>query len=584
VPPESEDRAPASGAPSPPVSPAATEPLSAPRRPPGHLRSIGLLARADLDSLWHSWLCRGFLIASGIVTVLALKGMQAEQKAANQMLEAVYAMYLLVWMHGVVFIAGGAFAREQDCLNDAILSRGLTRGEYLGAKLVARAFAVLILIGGVLAPASFWAIRQDQLLRSDTGQVVSRARNTKIEPWDPLKLFAATDGAVVTVAIELGDSVRAGDMLVTLDDRPLFDLLETERRAEENARNDVATAQRRREDALRAVSQTEDALARAEQALVAKDLLSRQEQTDRETELRARQRDLQTAENQARIALDAIATAERAVENAQARVREARKRLARVTVTAPLSGIVTELVVQPGQHVPLGAHLLTLARAEDYLVRVPVYDFDEFKRLKPGLKAHITIGKSEFEGTLDRLGATTQDDRWGRPSNVALVRFRGDGTPGLLGLNADVRIALPPPEKPAGRVAAILDTLTGRGEDDLASRTTSVTVARMGLGLAKVLGCAGLLVALTLLLLVVSRSPLVAILASAGLWHVSNLLFDFAGLPELSYLEMVRTLDKTLGGVTAAADELAALAWLYGIAVLLAVAALGLFVVRDPPK
>ena len=563
---------------------AAAGPLSAPRRPPGHVRSIGLLAGADLDGLWRSWLCRGFLIASAVVTGMALKGMQAEQKSASQMLEAIYAMYLLIWMHGVVFIAGGAFAREQDCLNDAILSRGLTRGEYMGAKLIARTLAVLAMIAGILVPASFWAIRQDQLLRSDTGQVVSRARNTKIEAWDPLKLFAGTDGTVVTVAVELGDSVRAGDPLVTLDDRPLFDLLETERRAEENARNDVATAQRRRDDALRSVSQVEDALARAEQALVAKDLLSRQEQTDRETELRARQRDLQTAENQSRIALDAIATAERAVENAQARVREARKRLAQVTVTAPLSGIVTELLVQPGQHAPLGAHLLTLARAEDYLVRVPVYDFDEFKRLTPGLKAHITIGKTEYTGTLDRLGATTQEDRWGRPSNVALVRFRGDGTPGLLGLNADVRIALPPPEKASGRVAVLIDTLTGRGQDDLASRTTSVTGPRMCLGLAKVLGCACFLVTLTLLLLVVSRSSLIAILAAAGLWHVSNLLFDFAGLPGLSYLEMVRTLDKVLGGVTALSDELITLAWLYGIAAALAAAALGLFIVRDPPK
>ena len=58
-------------------------------------------------------------------TVLELKGMQAQQKAASQMLEAVYATYLLVWMHGVIFIAGAALSRESDCLNDAVLSRGV---------------------------------------------------------------------------------------------------------------------------------------------------------------------------------------------------------------------------------------------------------------------------------------------------------------------------------------------------------------------------------------------------------------------------------------------------------------------------
>jgi hypothetical protein len=227
----------------------ATASLDGARRFPGTLRSVRLLAAADLDALARSWLARGFLLASGMLTVLALKGMQAEQKPASQMLEVLYVTYLLIWMHGVIFVAGGAFAREQDCLNDAILSRGLTRSEYLTGKLVARLLAILLLVGGVLLPASFWAIRQDQLLRAEAGQVVSKARNTKIEAWDPQKVFAGTEGTVVELKVEAGDSVRAGDVLGVLDDRELFDQLEAERRAEETARNEVANAQRRREDA-----------------------------------------------------------------------------------------------------------------------------------------------------------------------------------------------------------------------------------------------------------------------------------------------------------------------------------------------
>lgn len=554
------------------------------RRVPGRGRSVALLARADLEAVTRSWLARGFLLASGLLTVLALKGMQAEQKAASQMLEAVYVSYLLVWMHGVIFIAGGAFAREQDCLNDAILSRGLTRGEYVGGKLLARGLAVALMVGGVLLPASFWAIRQDQLVRSEAGQVLSQARNTQVEAWDPQKIFAGTYGTVLERKIEVGDAVQAGDVLVVLDDRELFDQLETERRAEETARNEVANAQRRYEDAQRGVAQVEDALERAERSLMAKDLLSRFEQADRETEIRARKRDMQTAENQLRIAQDAIAAAERQVQNAQARVREARQRLGRATITAPLSGYVTEVLVQNAQHVPLGGHLLTLARLDEYQVRVPIYDFEEFKRLRPGLTARLTVGKTEFSGTIDRLGATTQPDRWGRAGNYAMVRFQGQGTLGLLGRDADVKIVLPPPEEKPGRMKTFLNALTGAGQDDLESRTASVTTGWMLVGLGKVMGCAFLLVTLTLLLLVISRSTLIAILGAIALWHVSNLFFDFAGLPELSYLEMVRTMDKVLGGVAVARDEWLALAWLYGIAAALGGAALGLFIVRDPPR
>ncbi len=554
------------------------------RRPPNHRRSIWLLARSDLEAIARSWLTRGFLLASGLLSVLTLKGMQAEQKAASQMLEALYVSYLLVWSHGIVFIVGGAFAREQECLNDAILSRGLTRGEYFGGKLLARSLAVLLILGGVLLPASFWAIRQDQLVRSEAGQVLSQASNTKVEAWEPQKVFTSTHGTVLELKVQLGDAVKAGDVLVVLDDRELFDQFESERRAEENARNEVANAQRRYEDAQRAVAQVEDALERAERALMAKDLLSRFEQADRETDIRSRKRDLQTAENQLRIAQDAIAAAERNVENAQARVREARKRLGYATITAPLSGYVTELMVQLAQHVPLGGQILTIARLDDFQVRVPIYDFDQFKRLKPGLAARITIGKTEFQGTVDRLGATTQQDRWGRTSNFGIVRFQGEGTLGLLGLDADVRIVLPPPEVKTNRVATILNTLTGHGQDDLESRTASVTAGWMLVGLAKVLACAFLLVAVTLLLLVVSRSALIATLGAVALWHVSNLFFDFAGLPDLSYLEIVRTMDKTLAGAATWGRELKNLAWLLGIAVVMAGAGLGLFVSRDPNR
>ena len=563
---------------------AAAAPPPGGRRAPGRWASVRLLAVSDLGGIARSWLSRGFLLASALLTVLALKGMQAEQKTAGQMLEAVYVIYLLIWMHGVIFVAGGSFAREQDCLNDAILSRGLTRGEYIGGKLLARCLAMLLMIGGVLLPASFWAIRQDQLVRAEAGQVVSKARNTKIEAWDPQKLFAAVDAMVVERKLEVGDAVKAGDVLVVLDDRQLFDQLETERRAEETARNEVSNAQRRFEDAQRAVAQVEDALARAERSLIAKDLLSRFEQADRETEVRSRKRDLQTAENQLRITQDAIAAAQRTVENTQARVREARKRLAFASVTAPFSGYVTEVLVQSAQHVSLGTHLLTVARLDEYEVRVPIYSFEEFQRLKAGLKAFVKVGKTEFTGVIDRLGATTQTDRWGRTSNYGIVRFKGDGTLGLLGLDADVRITLPPRVEKAGRVQALLNTLTGQGSDDVESRTKTVTTTWMLVGLGKVIGCAFLLVALTLLLLVVSRSALISILGAIGLWHISNLLFDFAGLPDLSYLEMVRTMDKVLAGVASLPEELTALAWLYGIAVALGVVAISLFIVRDPPK
>src|SRR5437016_11144264 len=72
------------------------------RRFPSRFQAIRLFIKLDLASLARSWLCRGFLIVSTVITLLELKGMQAKQQPASQMLEAVYVTYLVVWMHVVI--------------------------------------------------------------------------------------------------------------------------------------------------------------------------------------------------------------------------------------------------------------------------------------------------------------------------------------------------------------------------------------------------------------------------------------------------------------------------------------------------
>jgi hypothetical protein len=83
---------------------------------------------------------------------------------------------------------------------------------------------------------------------------------------------------------------------------------------------------------------------------------------------------------------------------------------------------------------------------------------------------------------------------------------------------------------------------------------------------------------------VLFRNSLVAILGTIGLWHISNLVFDFAGLPELSYLEMVRTMDKVLGGIASPGDEIQVLGWLAALTLGFTAITLSIFISRDPQK
>lgn len=570
---------PSTGTPPPGQSGTTPEPVT------GRWKTIRILMGVDMRSMLGSWLVRGFFLFSAALSILALKGMQAEQKVASQMLEAVFATYVVLWMHAVIFIAGGALAREQHCLSDAILSRGITRGEYLGGKLLARCLMIGLLIIGVLLPSGFWAIRQDQLVRTETGHLSAKAENTRVEAWEPNKIFAKINGSILSMELEVGDAVSIGEVLALIDDRALFDQLERERREEENARQEVENVRRRAENARRTVAQAEEALSRAERELLAKDLLSKLEQANRAANLRISKRDLKNSENDLRVAQDAVAVAERGVETAQAKILDTRKRMSHATVTAPVTGYLTEVLVRPSQYAGMGAHLFTIAPLDEYQLRVPVYNFNEFKRLKVGLQAFITIQGVEYEGAIDRLGAMTEADRWGRQSNYVIVRFKGDDTPGLLGLNADVRMVLPPPEElKLNRAEAVLNALTGRGVDDIGSRTASVTPFWMLISIAKVVSCTWMVTTLTLMLAVLFRNALIAILSAIGLWHVSNLGFDFVGLPQLSYLEILRTLDKVLGGIVSPMDEVITIAWMLGFAAVFAGVALTLFIIKDPPK
>ena len=553
-------------------------------RVPSTLETLIVLVRGDLGSCARSWLVRGFLVISTLVSILAMKGMQSDQAVASRMLETLYATYILIWMHGVLFIAGSALLREQDCLSDAILSRGITRGEYIGAKLFSRCLTTLILLGCVILPTSFWAIRQDQLVRTETGYLSANAQGVAVDAWEPKKVFTAVEGPILEMNLEVGDEVHVGDVLALIDDRILHDSLETERRSEQNARNEIDNSHRRYENAKRAVSQAEEALMRSERVLVAKDLMSKLEQSDREADLRTRKRELKDAENAMHQSRDAILIADRAVEESQTRVLTARKRLSDATITAPVTGYVTEVLVQASQNVSVGTQMFTVAPLDEYQLRVPIYNFNEFKRLDDGLDAYITIQGTEYKGSIDRLGAMTEKDRWGRMSNYAIVRFQGEGTLGLLGLNADVRMVLPPPDKKPGNGEKLMNALTGHGEDDLESRTASVTFPWMLLAVGKVFGCATFLVTFSLFMAVLFRNSLVAILGTIGLWHISNLAFDFAGLPDLSYLEMVRTMDKVLGGIASPGDEIQILGWLAAFTLGFAAMTLSIFISRDPQK
>ncbi|TCM58106.1 RND family efflux transporter MFP subunit [Rhizobium sp. PP-F2F-G48] len=143
------------------------------------------------------------------------------------------------------------------------------------------------------------------------------------------RIFSRYEGRVITVAVDVGDLVRRGQVLVVLEDRDARFALEQAQAAQAAAQLQEAA---RRID----LSQAEAERDRTER-LFASDAVSRQ------------------ALDQARLRRDqaenAAAQARQAVESAGISLRIAQERLEEQTISAPFSGRVTGLSVHVGDTV-----------------------------------------------------------------------------------------------------------------------------------------------------------------------------------------------------------------------------------------
>jgi membrane fusion protein, multidrug efflux system len=163
-------------------------------------------------------------------------------------------------------------------------------------------------------------------------------------PEDEVKVVAEAEGKVVTLAVEEGDRVVRGAVLVQIDP------------------TDASLAVRRAELAVR---NAQTSLARAD-AMAAERLISTQ--------------DLDKARHDRDLAGQELA--------------EARQRLAKTRVIAPFAGRITVRRVQPGQTVKPGDELFTLADFEPLVARVFLPE-REVLGLRPGQEVRLALRSQE---------------------------------------------------------------------------------------------------------------------------------------------------------------------------------------------
>ena len=290
------------------------------------------------------------------------------------------------------------------------MTRNLKRGTVLGAAILAAGVTFAACSSSAADEASMGLTTLTVEVKDITSAV---AATGTVEPIRVIDVKSQASGEVREVAVELGDNVERGALLVRIDPRDV-------RNAYDQAVADLDVAQARYTVGQRKLERTAD--------------------------LRASQ---VVTEEEYETALLEDANAKAALVKAQVNLELAEDRLNDVAVGAPITGMVVEKAVEEGQiitsakEVTGGTILLRMADLNEVQVRTLV-DETDIGVIQPGLEATIKV---EAYPDRDFTGRVLQvEPQAVVEQNVTLfaVLTRIQNREGLLkpGMNADVEIEI----------------------------------------------------------------------------------------------------------------------------------------------
>jgi membrane fusion protein (multidrug efflux system) len=276
-------------------------------------------------------------------------------------------------------------------------------------RIVLSALAVVAVIAIALGLWQWWFARGH--VTSDNAQIEGHI----------IPILTRVGGYVGSVTVEDDQAVRAGQVLVTIDDRDLRARLE---QAEADLANAIAVsgdghdpgqATAQLAAARAAVEQTEAANRRAQgdleryRTLAPRGIVSRQQLDAAETSAAAAAAALQAARDQVRAAGAAVRGAASRTQAARASREQAALMLSYAVIRAPVSGVVSRKSVEVGQLVQAGQPLMAVVPLHDVWVVTNLKE-TEVANVTPGDTVTISVDAypgRRFHGRVESLSPAT---------------------------------------------------------------------------------------------------------------------------------------------------------------------------------
>jgi HlyD family secretion protein len=212
----------------------------------------------------------------------------------------------------------------------------------------------------------------------------------EVQPQRSVDVHANVNGTIERVAVREGETVEEGQFLLQIDPIPAEAASEAQAALVQAAERDVDATQVELEQARRDLGRARE--------LASRDLLSREELQARESTV-------------ARIQAQVRAARAR-VEQARAGLRSTRHELERVTITAPMAGVISRLDVEEGEFAfSTGLSptlLLTIADLTSMQAEIEV-DETDVVHVRDGQPADVIVDAfpdTVFHGTVTEVGTS----------------------------------------------------------------------------------------------------------------------------------------------------------------------------------
>ncbi len=235
-------------------------------------------------------------------------------------------------------------------------------------------------------------VETERVKRRDLRSVVSGSG--LVDPHRKVEVSAATMGKVVELAVDEGDTVRAGQLLLRIDPTPFESLVDQLRAA-------IAAARGDRDAAAATLTEAEADRERIE-TLAAAGLASTTE--------------LDAARRREERAIAGLAAARGRLAQQEALLRSARHELSQVTITATMAGVITSLNIDEGETVVTGTMnnpgtvLLTISDLSTMEVRIDV-DETDVVNVERGQQAEVRVDAfpdSLLQGVVTEVGSSAK--------------------------------------------------------------------------------------------------------------------------------------------------------------------------------